>query len=99
MAEGATALSPAASSGGASHALVHQSLSGKVPGLLTFGVSGGFEAAARFQDALRLFTWLMSIGDAQAIAGQASRLDNASTVVACIADEGRNAAGICAEWN
>nr|CUV12782.1 exported protein of unknown function [Ralstonia solanacearum] len=82
MAEGATALSPAASSGGASHALVHQFLSGKVPGLLTFGVSGGFEAGARIQGALNLFTRHVRIGDAQDIAGRASRLDNASTAVA-----------------
>ncbi|ARS57761.1 hypothetical protein BC427_17480 [Ralstonia solanacearum FJAT-91] len=58
-----------ASSSGASHALGHKSLSGKAPGLLTFGVKGGFEAGARFQDALKLFTRRVRIGDAQEIAG------------------------------
>ena len=38
------------------HALVRKYLGGKAPGLFTFGVKGGREAGARFQDALQLFT-------------------------------------------
>lgn len=50
------------------HGLVHKYLSGKAPGLLTFGVKGGFAAGARFQDALQLFTRLVNIGDAKSLA-------------------------------
>lgn len=50
------------------HALVARYLSGKAPGLLTFGVKGGRLAGARFQDALQLFTRLVNIGDAKSLA-------------------------------
>ncbi|CAJ0687094.1 O-acetyl-L-homoserine sulfhydrylase [Ralstonia mannitolilytica] len=50
------------------YALVQKYLSGKAPGLLTFGVKGGFAAGARFQDALQLFTRLVNIGDAKSLA-------------------------------
>lgn len=50
------------------HALVKRYLSGRAPGLLTFGVKGGREAGARFQDALQLFTRLVNIGDAKSLA-------------------------------
>ena len=50
------------------HALVERYLSGRAPGLLTFGVKGGREAGARFQDALQLFTRLVNIGDAKSLA-------------------------------
>jgi O-acetylhomoserine (thiol)-lyase len=46
------------------HALVARYLSGKAPGLLTFGVEGGRDGGAQFQDALKLFTRLVNIGDA-----------------------------------
>ncbi len=49
------------------HALVAKYLSGKAPGLLTFGVRGGREAGARFQDAVQLFTRLVNIGDAKSL--------------------------------
>ena len=48
-------------------ALVDKYLSGKTPGLLTFGVKGGREAGARFQDALSLFTRLVNIGDSKSL--------------------------------
>ena len=41
---------------------------GKAPGLFTFGVKGGREAGARFQDALQPFTRLVNIGDAKSLA-------------------------------
>jgi len=50
------------------HALVQKYLGGKAPGLFTFGVKGGREAGARFQDALQLFTRLVNIGDAKSLA-------------------------------
>lgn len=50
------------------HALVQKYLGGKAPGLFTFGVKGGREAGARFQDALSLFTRLVNIGDAKSLA-------------------------------
>ena len=50
------------------HALVKKYLSGKAPGLFTFGVKGGRAAGTRFQDALQLFTRLVNIGDAKSLA-------------------------------
>ena len=41
---------------------------GRASGILTFGVKGGAEAGARFQDALKLFTRLVNIGDAKSLA-------------------------------
>ena len=43
-------------------------LSGKASGILSFGVQGGQEGGARFQDALKLFTRLVNIGDAKSLA-------------------------------
>lgn len=50
------------------HPLVQKYLGGRASGILTFGVKGGVEAGARFQDALRLFTRLVNIGDAKSLA-------------------------------
>ncbi|MDR1227844.1 MAG: aminotransferase class I/II-fold pyridoxal phosphate-dependent enzyme [Azoarcus sp.] len=50
------------------HPLVQKYLGGRASGILTFGVKGGAEAGARFQDALRLFTRLVNIGDAKSLA-------------------------------
>jgi O-acetylhomoserine (thiol)-lyase len=51
-----------------SHALVQKYFGGKASGLLTFGVKGGSAAGARFQDALKLITRLVNIGDAKSLA-------------------------------
>ncbi|GGP24015.1 O-acetylhomoserine aminocarboxypropyltransferase/cysteine synthase family protein [Silvimonas iriomotensis] len=51
-----------------SHALVQKYFGGKASGLLTFGVKGGRDAGARFQDALQLITRLVNIGDAKSLA-------------------------------
>lgn len=48
--------------------LVQRYFGGKASGLLTFGVKGGREAGARFQDALKLVTRLVNIGDAKSLA-------------------------------
>jgi len=50
------------------HALAKKYLGGRPSGVLTFGVEGGVEGGARFQDALRLFTRLVNIGDAKSLA-------------------------------
>ncbi|MBJ7311719.1 O-acetylhomoserine aminocarboxypropyltransferase/cysteine synthase family protein [Rugamonas sp. CCM 8940] len=50
------------------HALAVKYLGGRPSGVLTFGVRGGVEGGARFQDALRLFTRLVNIGDAKSLA-------------------------------
>ena len=50
------------------HALAAKYLGGRPSGVLTFGVEGGREGGARFQDALKLFTRLVNIGDAKSLA-------------------------------
>jgi O-acetylhomoserine (thiol)-lyase len=48
--------------------LVDRYMGGRASGILTFGVQGGREAGARVQDAFRLFTRLVNIGDAKSLA-------------------------------
>ena len=48
--------------------LVQKYMDGKASGILTFGVKGGLAAGGRFQDALKLFTRLVNIGDAKSLA-------------------------------
>jgi len=50
------------------HPLVARYLSGRAPGILTFGVKGGRHGGAKFQDALKLFTRLVNIGDTKSLA-------------------------------
>ncbi|SDH32633.1 MULTISPECIES: O-acetylhomoserine aminocarboxypropyltransferase/cysteine synthase family protein [unclassified Duganella] len=50
------------------YALAQRYLGGRPSGVLTFGVQGGKEGGARFQDALQLFTRLVNIGDAKSLA-------------------------------
>ncbi|KWF59883.1 O-acetylhomoserine aminocarboxypropyltransferase/cysteine synthase family protein [Burkholderia pseudomultivorans] len=50
------------------HPLVARYLSGRAPGILTFGVKGGRAGGAKFQDALQLFTRLVNIGDTKSLA-------------------------------
>jgi O-acetylhomoserine (thiol)-lyase len=50
------------------HALLNHYLDGRAPALLTFGVSGGFEAGKRFLDALNMFKRLVNMGDAKSLA-------------------------------
>ncbi len=50
------------------HALVQRYMGGRASGILTFGVAGGLEGGARFQDALKLVTRLVNIGDAKSLA-------------------------------
>ena len=54
------------------HALVQRYMGGRASGILTFGVNGGNtggrEAGARFQDALKLVVRLVNIGDCKSLA-------------------------------
>ncbi len=52
----------------ADHALVQKYMGGRASGILSFGVKGGFEAGGRFQDALKLITRPVNIGDAKSLA-------------------------------
>jgi O-acetylhomoserine (thiol)-lyase len=51
-----------------SRPLVERYMGGRASGILTFGVEGGREAGARVQDAFKLFTRLVNIGDAKSLA-------------------------------
>ena len=48
--------------------LVQKYMRGNASGILNFGVKGGREAGARFQDALQLILRLVNIGDAKTLA-------------------------------
>ena len=54
----------------ADHALVEKYMGGRASGLISFGLKGedSLQAGARFQDALKLFTRLVNIGDAKSLA-------------------------------
>ena len=48
-------------------ALAQKYLGGRACSLMTFGIKGGFEAAKRFYDALRLVKRLVNLGDAKSL--------------------------------
>ena len=50
------------------HALAQKYFGGKPAAILSFGIQGGFEAGARFIDALQLILRLVNIGDAKSLA-------------------------------
>lgn len=50
------------------HALATKYHGGRPSGIVSFGIDGGRAAGARFQDALRLFTRLVNIGDSKSLA-------------------------------
>ncbi len=52
------------------HALAKKYMGGRASGIISFGLKAGdsLEAGARFQDALKLFTRLVNIGDAKSLA-------------------------------
>lgn len=50
------------------HALAQKYMGGSAAGILSFGIEGGFEAGARFIDALKLVVRLVNIGDAKSLA-------------------------------
>jgi len=50
------------------YALAQYYLGGRASGIVNFGVDGGRDGGARFQDALQLFTRLVNIGDVRSLA-------------------------------
>ncbi len=50
------------------HPLTQKYMNGQASGILTFGVQGGITGGTRFQDALKLITRLVNIGDAKSLA-------------------------------
>jgi O-acetylhomoserine (thiol)-lyase len=50
------------------HHLAQKYFSGRAPSILTFGITGGFEAGKNFYDALKLFKRLVNMGDAKSLA-------------------------------
>jgi O-acetylhomoserine (thiol)-lyase len=50
------------------HALARKYLGGRACSLLTFGVTGGYDASVRFYDALALVKRLVNLGDAKSLA-------------------------------
>ena len=52
----------------AENALAQKYMGGRASGILSFGVKGGSEGGAKFQDALKLITRLVNIGDAKSLA-------------------------------
>jgi O-acetylhomoserine (thiol)-lyase len=50
------------------HGLVQKYMGGRASGILSFGVAGGLAGGTRFQDALKLVTRLVNIGDAKSLA-------------------------------
>ena len=50
------------------HALAEKYLGGRACSLMTVGLKGGFEAAVKFFDALKLITRLVNLGDAKSLA-------------------------------
>lgn len=48
--------------------LAQKYINGRASGILTFGIKGGAAAGARFQDALKLITRLVNIGDTKSLA-------------------------------
>ncbi|MHB8379015.1 MAG: O-acetylhomoserine aminocarboxypropyltransferase/cysteine synthase family protein [Acidimicrobiales bacterium] len=47
--------------------LVQKYLKGRVPSIITFGVSGGYEAGITFFDSVQLFKRLLNLGDAKSL--------------------------------
>ncbi len=50
------------------YGLTRKYMDGRASGILSFGVQGGLAGGARFQDALKLITRLVNIGDAKSLA-------------------------------
>jgi O-acetylhomoserine (thiol)-lyase len=50
------------------HALAQKYLGGKACSLMAVGIKGGYAAAVRFHDALKLVTRLVNLGDAKSLA-------------------------------
>jgi O-acetylhomoserine (thiol)-lyase len=69
--------------------LAQRYLKGRVPSIITFGATGGYQAGLAFFDALQLFKRLLNLGDAKSLA-----IHPASTTHRQLSDAERAAAGI-----
>lgn len=49
------------------HHLVQKYLQGRVPAIITFGVSGGYQAGLTFFDSVQLFKRVLNLGDAKSL--------------------------------
>ena len=72
-----------------SHQLAERYLGGRVPSIITFGATGGYDAGLAVFDALQLFKRLLNLGDAKSLA-----IHPASTTHRQLSDAEREAAGI-----
>jgi O-acetylhomoserine (thiol)-lyase len=74
------------------HAMSQKYMCGQACSLMTVGISGGYEAAIKFHDALKLFTRLVNLGDAKSLA-----CHPASTTHRQMSDEAKRSAGVLPE--
>src|ERR1700722_15677511 len=71
------------------HQLVQKYLKGRVPSIITFGVSGGYETGLRFFDSVQLFMRVLNLGDAKSLV-----IHPASTTHRQLSESELRAAGI-----
>jgi O-acetylhomoserine (thiol)-lyase len=74
------------------HALAQKYMSGQACSLMTVGIEGGYQAAIKFHDALKLVTRLVNLGDAKSLA-----CHPASTTHRQMSDEAKVNAGVMPE--
>ena len=74
------------------YALAQKYMSGRACSLMTVGITGGYEAAIKFHDALKLVTRLVNLGDAKSLA-----CHPASTTHRQMSDEAKRSAGVMPE--
>lgn len=74
------------------HALAQKYMQGRACSLMSVGIKGGYAAAVRFHDALRLVTRLVNLGDAKSLA-----CHPASTTHRQMSAEEQRAAGVLPE--
>jgi O-acetylhomoserine (thiol)-lyase len=71
------------------HSLAQKYMSGHACSLMTVGIDGGYQAAIKFHDALKLVTRLVNLGDAKSLA-----CHPASTTHRQMSDEAKQSAGV-----
>ncbi len=74
------------------HAMAQKYMNGQACSLMTVGISGGYGAAIKFHDALKLVTRLVNLGDAKSLA-----CHPASTTHRQMSDEAKRHAGVLPE--
>ena len=75
--------------GSINHEMAQKYTAGRPSALLTFGITGGFEAGEKFYDSLELFTRLVNIGDTKSLAAHP-----ASTTHRQLSEEELKGAGV-----